>query len=645
MNTLSGLLNELTYDDLDRWAGEKIRTRGKAYVGRVAGLHRTEQGHLVAWVSGTEEYATLVRLGDGGVRSWFCTCPYDGGPCKHTVAVILAAAQQVKHKRDIPLLSEDDDLHLVLFGDRDDEPAWEDEQPPVEGPVGGESAGKLEKTGLRRMLEGKTREELVELLARLATDFPAVARALAEAEQLKCGRIEPLVRSLRREIATLTSEPAWSSTWSDERDIPDYSHVRQQFATLLAAGHGDILLALGDDLWRRGHEQVAQSDDEGETGEAIAGCLDIVLRAVRQSSLPPAEQLLWVIDRLMTDEYGLLHSGEQLLLDPVYGPEDWHRVASILEQRLADGPAQSGRAFQRGALLDRLLDAYRRSSQPDKIVPVLEREVDTLGNYGQLVDVLLETGEVDRAREWCLHGFARTVKERAGFAEGLQERLRRIDELLNRHDLVAAHRSESFFRLPCLERYRELRKATEKLGCWPAVRAGVLGYLETGRRPDGPAKKGETTPWPLPEPEVRFPPDKARGAIRGHFPDRQTLIDIAIAEKRFDDVVALHRALVKDRAGSTSLDQTVAKAVAKTHPEVAIAIWRRLVDGLIAQVKPRAYVEAGTFLRQIHKVYMESGRSAQWDGLLSELRRTHKAKRRLLEVLDSLAGATRKIVG
>ena len=38
------------------------------------------------------------------------------------------------------------------------------------------------------------------------------------------------------------------------------------------------------------------------------------------------------------------------------------------------------------------------------------------------------------------------------------------------------------------------------------------------------------------------------------------------------------------------------------------------------------------------KVYQETGRLSDWLNLLGELRQEHKAKRRLLEVLDGLSG-------
>ena len=47
----------------------------------------------------------------------------------------------------------------------------------------------------------------------------------------------------------------------------------------------------------------------------------------------------------------------------------------------------------------------------------------------------------------------------------------------------------------------------------------------------------------------------------------------------------------------------------------------------------------------MRKVYETSGREADWQALVAELRRTHRAKRRLQAVLDGLAGAGRKANG
>jgi uncharacterized Zn finger protein len=293
--------------------------------------------------------------------------------------------------------------------------------------------------------------------------------------------------------------------------------------------------------------------------------------------------------------------------------------------------------------MNRLIQAYRQGGWPEKILPLLEAEADHCGNYEELVEALLAAGQRDRARQWCIRGFAQTRDNLRGIAAGLQKKLREIAGLEKRHDLVAAYRAQDFFEHPTLETYKELRRTAEKAGGWPVVRDAAFAYLETGQRPDLPAKGGKATDWPLPEPEVKWPQVKERRGYRP-FPNRETLIDIALAEKRFDDAVTLFCALrEKGRAGA-HLGQSVAKAVAQTHPEIALDIWRNMVDGLIAEVKPRAYVEAGGFLRLMHKLYEANNRQADWQALVAELRRTHKAKRRLLEVLDMVANPGKKIV-
>ena len=182
-----------------------------------------------------------------------------------------------------------------------------------------------------------------------------------------------------------------------------------------------------------------------------------------------------------------------------------------------------------------------------------------------------------------------------------------------------------------------MRKAAEKVKIWAVVRDCVLNYLRTGRH------AGEAgISWPLPEPEVKRP--KAQNKYRQeNFPNLEMLIEIAILENRNDDVVSLYQELNKNRRWGREIDKAVAKAVSGSHPQVALQIWKAVVDGLIAQVKPRAYEEAAGYLKHMRKLYEETGRLAEWQRLLLDLRQQHKAKRRLMEVLDEL-GRIRKNV-
>src|SRR2546426_9751421 len=89
---------DLTWDDLEEWAGAAIVSRGRSYQRghRVQNLARSETG-LVAWVLGTHRYATVVEVEDGELTS-FCTCPY-WDTCKHAVAVVLGYLEGLEHKK------------------------------------------------------------------------------------------------------------------------------------------------------------------------------------------------------------------------------------------------------------------------------------------------------------------------------------------------------------------------------------------------------------------------------------------------------------------------------------------------------------------------------------------------------------------
>lgn len=647
METISAVLRNLTLNDVGEWAGAKILSRGRSYLRHVKGLSRLEGGTLAAWVTGSQEYATSVRLTADGQFDYSCTCPYDWGPCKHAVAVVLSAAEQVKQKKDIPLLKENSDLYDALYDDSgeyaededdypddEEEPDEDDEPEIVPKPLNG---GRPANSRLEKILQKMEKDHLITMILELTARYPEIERGMLEQDDLARGRFDTVVSSLRREIRTLTAEPAWYNSWKGEGNLPDYSHVETQLRALLDGGHADAVIQLGEELWDRGNEQVGQSHDEGDTAYEIAECLEIVVQAVPRSAMTPAEQLLWVIDRTLDDEYSLLDSGGKLLESDRYTRVHWSAVAETLAARLkamaTPASASFSDTYRRNKLLNMLVTAYNRSGAPEKVIPLLEREADACRCYEKLVATLVAAGEKEKGRQWCIRGFERTVEHAPGTAAALKSRLRQMAEEEQRYDLAAAYRVEDFLERASRTTFTELRTAAEKAGAWPAVRTCILRYLETGQRPDA-AAASTATAWPLPRPEVTRPLTRAGG----RFPDREMLIDIAILEERFDDVVALYRQLRGSSRWAGGIEKSVADAVAASHPQVALDIWRSIVDNLISQVKPKAYEEAAGYLRCMARVYEENRRLPEWQGLLGDLRREHKAKRRLLEVLDGLSG-------
>lgn len=125
--------------------------------------------------------------------------------------------------------------------------------------------------------------------------------------------------------------------------------------------------------------------------------------------------------------------------------------------------------------------------------------------------------------------------------------------------------------------------------------------LEAGKLP-------QTSPsWPLPETGVIETIERRET----QFPQTETLIDIAIFEKRPDDVIRWY-------------DQRKSQGIR------------------IALTTPKAYEVAAGYLRKAQRVLKKLGREKEWQNYLTELREANARKRRLLEILDSLAG--RRIV-
>lgn len=629
-------LHSLTWEDLRQWAGSTIMGRGKTYIKNVSALARTESGGLIAWVAGTEDYATNVEADEDGELDWFCSCPYDLGPCKHAVAVVLAALEQEKAGRKLPRVDKQGDLYLAVFDETDDDDEFRDEDDRVIT-VASSGSGGGKNPAVAGILGKKSKEELIVLLTDLAARHPEVKRKILEDDQLRSGRIDKLAIALRKEIKAVTGESAWNNHWNDEGNRPDYSHIKEQFAALLKEGHADIVVELGRDLWQRGNEQVEQSDDDGEVAYEIGGCMEIVFQAVKVSSRSRPEQLLWMIDIVIEDQYAISDSCEQFIRNKTYGKKDWAEVAGCLQERINTMPAPKpdnfSSTYQRKRLMNWLIEALERSGQRKKVIPLLEREADSTQCYERLVDTFLQSGNSDKARDWCVKGFQKTVDNASGIAANLQKKLRELAWQENKFDLVASYRSQDFFNNPSPANYLELEKAAETIGCWPAVRTAVLSFLESGRRTDMTDAASSGQPWPLPSPEVEAKSDKM---FRRDFPDLGNLIEIAILEKRFDDVVQLYQTQQKTIRWGIGKGREVAAAVAGTHPDISLAIWKKLAEGLIDLVKPKAYEEAAGYLRKMHNIYQETGRLEQWRTLIQTLRAAHKAKRRLMEVLDLL---------
>ncbi|MCP3952866.1 MAG: SWIM zinc finger domain-containing protein [Desulfobacterales bacterium] len=613
---------DLTWNDLEEWAGNKIVSRGKRYQrqGRVGELVVTEDGGLVAWVDGTERYATRVAIDDGGLPASICTCPY-GLECKHGVAVVIEFLKRIENNLSIPKAGRGD-VRLEMLEDEE----WDDESIDEKTAVFDDTRKVVEQ-----FLKGKTKVQLIELIHEIMQQHPAVAQEIADRRQLASGHTKTLVAHLRSEIQEIGDEPGWQNYWRGEGYTPDYSGIRRKLETLLEAGHSDELLTLGRELVSTGIRQVEESHDEGETAIEVAACMPVIVKALDKSSLYSADKLIWALDAVFEDQYGVCEAFADYL-HRKHSKTAWHTLADRLLVRLKEMEHSKGlddfsRRYERDRLSGWVIHALKRAGRKEEVIPLCEAEAKKTGSYERLVNTLVSARHYEEAERWIREGIRAIKGKWPGTAAALRDQLREIRKQQKNWPAVVAIQAEEFVRQPSRQAFTECKKAAGKVKAWSLVRGLLLQYLEKG---DLPWKQES---WPLPDSGLDVPvPER-----KDRFPMAGELIEMALLEKKPEQVLHWYDLLPEKRYGWHGVDAAaVAAAVQRHAPDRAVAIWKNKAERLIARVKPRAYQEAGRYLRKAAKVMARESKQMEWDRYLQSLRKHHARKIRLMEVLDSL---------
>lgn len=607
----------LSWNDLEEWVGPAILQRGKSYRRRVHDLALTDENHLVATVDGSEPYITRVWL-DDDEPDCECSCPY-WGPCKHAVAVIVAYLDCIKSESPVPLIEPGElDARLSVYGLADDQ----------------ESESDIDLENARSALKAMTKAQLIEWAMGVLGVHPSVFDSLPGATLPGEIAVDKAVARLRQQIRKTGDERGWQDYWDSDGYTPDYSPIQKQLEKLLGGGHIEAVLELGEELFSLGITQVGESDDQGETASEIVGCLEVVFAAMCKSQRPTAQRMIWFWDKLLEDDYGLLDELESPLDYAAMKRAEWSEVADVFNKRLEIWPRPKGDSngfsdkYHRQRLLEFTLEALSQAGEPERAVELMIAELPHCDNYAGLVDYLLASGADEQAEHWAYQGFHKTIGSFPGIAWKLVGQL--LDMAAKRQDWprVAALRVDSFLQNTSVENYRLAQASSRKAGCWAQIQAELLRFLETGVTPL------TTADWPLPETMLKFPKPK----YRQKFPDYQALIAIALYDKRSEDALHWFR-----KAGNKSVhDEAIAQAVQKTSPDVSLGIWRGKVEAFIAKVKPAAYRDAMPCLRKMQKLMLSSGRDDDYHRYISALRKQHKAKRRLMQELDTLENKSQK---
>jgi len=631
---------ELKWSDLQDWAGGKTTARGIKYQkeGRVKDIKRTSEGSLVSRVEGTIEYFTEVSLENGKLSS-ICTCPV-GHDCKHGVAAVLEYLERVEKGEEVSVIAEEDPLIA-----RARRGYTEDES------FGTYDTDESSLRILREYLEQLEKRELIEILVTFAQKDAKLGRYLRDRQDLASENIEGIIEGIYSELDEFWRETKSYDYWGygdeDVEGRPDFSDIQVRFESLLDSGHPDELLDIGKELMDR-YEGIAEYDENGEIGIKISGCMDVVFKALSQSSLPAHEKMLYVLETELKDNYNIL--GEHTFWEGNFTQEEWRLFAEALKFRLQEAErtenALYDSSWEWNYVVDRLIDALEKAGLSEEVIPICEREAKRSGSYVRLVRVLLDSGQKEKAEEWIYQGIEETREYEFGTAHQLWQILLEIKEKEGNWLFVTALETENFFRHPHLDNYIRMKEAAEKTGKWQEIREAALRYLRDGELPAGQAKTTEKTSI-LPDilPKTGLPEIGSKKGIKP--PVLDLLIKIAIQENDPDEVVRWYEELKKSKGEAEKYwnsvsEKEIANAVKDKYPEIAIEIWKKLAEKLISKTKPDSYEAASPYLRKVKESLEAGGKKEDWETYISEIKEANKRKKRLLEILDRL-GADRII--
>jgi uncharacterized Zn finger protein len=585
---------ELRWSDIQDWAGGKATAKGMKYQEeeRVKEIKSTPEGSLIARVQGTTEYFTEVSLENGKLSS-ICTCPV-GHDCKHGVAAVLEYLERIEQGEEVPVISDKD---LLIARARI-------------GYAGAETFGTFDAEesplhNLRNYLEQLEKPELIEILVAFAKKDSLLGVYLRDRQKLASENPAGIICGIYSELDELWRETRDYDYWSYENEnVPDFSDLQVRLESLLDSGHPDELLEIGKALMDK-YDGIAEYDEEGEIGTKVSNCMDVVFKALSQSSLPAYEKMLYTLEIELKDNYNILD--EHTFWKEDFSPEEWRLFAESLKFRLQEAEKTENALYYSSwewdYIVDRLVDALGKAGLSEEIIPICELEAERSGSYVRLVRILLDSGDKEKAEEWIYRGIKESREEEPGTAHQLWQILLEIKENEENWLFVTALEAEEFFRYPQLASYIGMREAARKIGKWQEIREAALRYLRNGElQVDQLRTTEETSILPSILPKTGLLEIGSLTKIKP--PVFDLLIKIAIQENDPEEVACWYEKFKKNRGEAerylnSAFENEIANAVKEKYPEIAIEIWKKHTETLISKTKVSSYEAASVYIRKV----------------------------------------------
>jgi uncharacterized Zn finger protein len=484
-------------------------------------------------------------------------------------------------------------------------------------------------------LEQLDEVQLRKLLLEFAASLPAVRQKLELQGKAITGQATELLHDARAEIKRLKQESG-SNRWDDYGYSPDTTDLMNQLEALFKAKQFDQLVGLGASLMVAADQAIEMTHDEsGEFGEQIQACFDIILSALPASSLSLAQQLIYLVDLQLEDDYDFISFSKK---DDSFwdtrspSSDDWNVLVlylqSKLEQRISKGDSTD---YPRNQIRDWLEHALDKAGRASEVALMLEAEAEKTNDFTRIVAFFIEAKQFETADLMIQRGLSKVPSGSSGRAQQLRDSWRKIRTQAQDWRLLTSHSAVTFFQDPTLSAYRSLETDALRANLWAFIEPQAKQFLETGVTPD-------LEDWSLPILDLPMPPE--RRVIREQAPFFRTLFELAIAENKPDDVLRWYEFKPSSEMALSAYRDApknrVAMAIQHQYPDKAMAFWQELADSVISQTGDQNYRTAIGYLEKIRIVLVRLERTNDWKMLLESLHTVHKRKRLFTQMLNQL---------
>lgn len=368
-----------------------ILQRGKSYYdnGAVTDLQDMKNGQYFAIVEGNDDYEVDLRLSDDGeVLDYSCNCPYDGGICKHVIAVLYQIREE-KPANQLPKKTNEPNTASQLSKKANEPNPW--------------------KNIISTVPEDELKKFVKEYAAKNHDFRNLLAIRFADYDN----------RDNRDKYASILN--GIFSAAGDRHGLIDYHHtfgVMQQVYDLLARADEFI----EDENYKEAFYIAASvapacidaiqdmDDSNGECGGAINDAFEVIWKIFKSNAGTTLknEAFDWLLDEAGNpdyDDYGCDDNLYPRLVEAVDTPEKATRVLAFLDNQIENAASKEG----------------------------WSKEYHTKQFMGLKIDVLNKIGQEAKAQKIItdnihIHDFRKIVVEKCMAENNSEEAIRLIHE-------------------------------------------------------------------------------------------------------------------------------------------------------------------------------------------------------------------------